>query len=327
MTKLRWGIMGTGGIAEAMATTLAAAGSPVTVVGSPRPGAAQSFAERLQIGRAVESHAAVAQSDDVDVVYIATTNDLHNRNMLDAVAAGKPALCEKPVAINARQAAEMLAAANTAGVFAMEAMWMRFLPFLDRLDELIADGAVGEVTHVSANFSFPATLDPQRRWLNRSLGGGALLDLGIYPISLIHHLLGPPERFEAIAQLSSTGVDVATQVISHHAGGAISAAMCSFTADTTTEAVVAGSEGRIRLHAPFYHSRRLTVERKREVIAEYDTDFAGNGLRFEVAEAERCIAEGRVQSPLRPHSDTLEVMEWLDAIRNRVGVAYDADSQ
>jgi predicted dehydrogenase len=323
--KLRWGIMGTGGIAEAMATTLAAAGSAVTVVGSPRPGAAESFADRLHIGRAVDSHAALAQADEVDVVYVATTNDRHHRNVLDAVAGGKAVLCEKPIALNTAQASEMLTAATAAGVFTMEAIWMRFLPFIARLDELIADGAIGEVTHVSANFSYPATLDPQRRWLNRSLGGGALLDLGIYPISLIHHLLGPPQRFQASARLSATGVDVATQVISHHANEATAAAMCSFTADTTTEAVVAGREGRIRLHAPFYHSRRLTVERKREVVAEYDTDFTGNGLRFEVAEVERCIADGRLQSPIRPHADTLEVMDWLDAIRQRVGVRYDAD--
>ncbi len=323
--KLRWGIMGTGGIAEAMATTLASVGSQVTLVGSPRPGAARAFADRLQIERAVDSHAAVALADEVDVVYVGTTNDRHHRNALDAVAAGKPVLCEKPLALNVREAAEMLSAANTAGVFAMEALWMRFLPFIARMDELIAEGVVGAVSHVSANFSFPASLDPQRRWLNRSLGGGALLDLGVYPISLIHHLLGPPERFAASARLGSTGVDVATQVISHHAGEATAMAMCSFTADSTTEAVVAGSEGRIRLHAPFYHSRRLTVERQREVVAEYDTDFTGNGLRFEVAEVEACVANGQLQSPLRPHDDTLEVMEWLDAIRSRIGVRYSAD--
>ncbi|MDJ0497062.1 MAG: Gfo/Idh/MocA family oxidoreductase [Acidimicrobiia bacterium] len=325
--KLRWGIMGTGGIAESMATTLAANDSTVAVVGSARPGAAQAFADRLQIGRAVDSHAAVAQADEVDVVYVATTNDLHYQNTLDAIAAGKPVLCEKPIALNADQATEMLSAATEAGVFAMEALWMRFLPFIGRLNELISEGVVGTITHVAANFSFPATLDPQRRWMNRSLGGGALLDLGIYPISLIHHLLGPPERFEATARLSSTEVDVATQVVSHHAGGATAAAMCSFTADTTTEAVVAGSEGRIRIHAPFYHSRRLTVERKREVIAEHDTDFTGNGLRFEVAETETCIAGGRLQSSLRPHVDTLEVMEWLDAIRDRIGVRYPAPEE
>lgn len=323
--ELRWGIMGTGGIAEAMAATLASAGAPVTVVGSPRSGAAQSFADRFQIEKAVDSHAAVAHADEVDVVYIATTNDLHHQNMLDAVAAGKAVLCEKPLALNSRQASETLAAATTASVFAMEAMWMRFLPFIVRLDELIAEGAIGDVTHVAANFSFPATLDPQRRWLNRKLGGGALLDLGIYPISLVHHLLGPPERFEASARLGPTDVDVATQTISHHANGATAAAMCSFTADTTTEAVIAGSEGRIRLHAPFYHSRRLTVERRREVVAAHETDFTGNGLRFEVAEVEQCVADGRLQSPLRPHAATLEVMEWLDAIRSRVGVRYDAD--
>lgn len=319
--------MGTGGIATAMVKTLHDLGSPVVAVGSQRPGAAQSFADEWDIARTLPSHAAVAQVDDVDIVYVATTNDRHQDNALAAIAARKPILCEKPLALNAPQAHRMLDAASRAGVFAMEAMWMRFLPFVAKLDELLADGAVGPVTHVAANFSFPASLDPDRRWMNRALGGGSLLDLGIYPISLIHHVLGPPEDFEATAEIGDTGVDVATQVISTHAGGATAAAMCSFTADTTTEAIVAGPDGHIRLHTPFYHSRRLTLERRGEVVATFDTDFDGHGFRFEVAEAERCLAAGLLESPLRPHADTLAVMEWLDAIRDRCGVRYEADGE
>jgi predicted dehydrogenase len=206
-------------------------------------------------------------------------------------------------------------------------MWMRFLPFVATLDELIADGAIGPVSHVAANLSFPATLDGDRRWVNRELGGGALLDLGIYPLSLIHHLLGPPEGFAAVADIGSTGVDVLTEVISTHGGGASAAAMCSFTADTTCEAVVSGPEGRIRLHRQFHHARRLTLERGGEEVAAYDTDFAGHGFRFEVAELERCVAAGLTESPLRPHADTLAVMEWLDAIRAECGIRYDVDNQ
>jgi predicted dehydrogenase len=325
MTTARWGIMGTGGIAATMTSTLRDLGSPVVAVGSGRPGEAQSFADEWSIATPVDSHAAVADVDAVDVVYVATTNDRHHDNVLAAIAAGKPVLCEKPLALNARQADDMLAAALRAEVFAMEAMWMRFLPFVAKLDEVLGNGAVGPITHVAANFSYPASLDPDRRWLNRELGGGALLDLGIYPISLIHHLLGSPLRFEAAAQISDTGVDVATQVISAHAGGATASAMCSFTSDTTMEAVVSGPEGRIRLHAPFHHSRRLTLERRGQVIDTFDTDFVGHGIRFEVAEVHRCLAAGLTESPTRPHRDTLEVMEWLDAIRARCGVSYEAD--
>jgi predicted dehydrogenase len=325
MTSLRWGIMGTGGIAATMAETLRDRGSPVVAVGSSRQGAAQAFAETWGIPHALSSHAAVAEFDDVDAVYVATTNDRHHDNVLAAIAARKPVLCEKPLALNAPQASHMLALAAEAEVFAMEAMWMRFLPFVATLDELIADGAIGPVNHVAANLSFPATLDRERRWINQKLGGGALLDLGIYPLSLIHHLLGPPEDFESVAVLGSTGVDVMAQVISTHRGGASAAAMCSFTADTTCEAVVSGPEGRIRVHSQFHHSRRLTLERRGEDAATYDTDFDGHGFRFEVAELERCVAAGLTESPLRTHEATLAVMRWLDAIRAQCGIRYEPD--
>jgi predicted dehydrogenase len=167
--------------------------------------------------------------------------------------------------------------------------------------------------------------DPGRRWMSAALGGGSLLDLGIYPLSLIHHLLGPPRSFEANAHLAATGVDVDTRVISHHAGEASAVAAATFTASTANEAIVSGRDARIRIHTPFYHSRTLTLERDREVVATYETDFEGHGFRFEVAEAERCTQAGLPESPLRPHADTLAVMEWMDAVRQRCGVAYPGD--
>ncbi|MDJ0962533.1 MAG: Gfo/Idh/MocA family oxidoreductase [Acidimicrobiia bacterium] len=325
MTPPRWGIMGTGGIAATMVSTLQDLGSPVVAVGSQRPDAARSFAETWSIPNAVSSHDAVAEADDVDVVYVATTNDRHHENVMACVAAGKAVLCEKPLALNLDQATDMLGAASRAGVFAMEAMWMRFLPFIAKLDELIADGAIGPVTHVAASFSFPAPFEPDRRWLNRQLGGGALLDLGIYPVSLIHHLLGPPVDFEASSRIAETGVDHTTQVISTHDNGAMATAACSFGADTANEAVVSGPGGRIRIHAQFHHSRRLTLERGGDRVESFDTDFVGHGFRFEVAEVLRCLEAGLIESPIRPHGDTLAVMGWLDAIRTRCGIAYEAD--
>lgn len=326
MTGLRWAIMGTGGIAGAMTETLHSVGSEVVAVGSARPGAPERFAAQWGIPLAVGSHRAVAEVVDVDIVYVATTNNLHHRNVLDCVEFAKPVLCEKPIALNARQAGEMLRAARDAGAFVMEAMWMRFMPFLEQVDELIKGGSIGDLVHVHATHSYPASTDALRRWVGLELGGGSLLDLGIYPISFVHHLLGPPTDFEANAHVGPTGVDLETRVMSRHGNGTTASMMSSFSAELPNEAIVSGSEALLRIHAPFYHSPLVTVERRGDVVASFDTGYVGNGFRFEVAEAERCVIEGLTESPVRAHADTLAVMEWLDVIRDRCGVRFLADA-
>jgi len=317
--SLRWGIMGTGGIAAAMVGTLRSVGSPVVAVGSGTPTRASAFAAKHDIARAVDSHGAVAGLGDVDIVYVGTTNDLHHANVLDAVAGGKHVLCEKSMALNAEQARGMFAAAADAKVLLMEAMWMRFCPFIETLDELIAGGAIGEVTDVEATFGFVAPVGG--RWTDRNRGGGALLDLGVYPLSLVHHLLGAPSAFETIA-LVEEGVDLDTRVVSHHRGGSVAYAGATLLADAANEAVIGGPAGRLRIHAPFHHSSTITLERGAEIVETYDAGFTGHGFRFEVAEMERCVAAGSTQSGKRPPEDTLAVMEWMDAVRDRVGVQF-----
>jgi predicted dehydrogenase len=311
--------MGTGDIAGTMVETLQSVGSPVVAVGSGTPARAAAFAAEHGIPTAVGSHQEVAELDDVDIVYVATTHDRHSPNVLAAVAGGKNVLCEKAIALNARQAREMYAAAAGAGVLLMEAMWMRFCPFIATVDELIADGAIGEVADVEVMFGY---VPPERRrWTDRDLGGGALLDLGVYSLSLAHHVLGPAATFEALAQIDA-GVDVDIRVISHHAGEAGASVGATFLADAANEAVIGGRSGRLRVHAPFHHSPMITVERFGEVVATHDTSFAGHGFQFEIAEMERCVAAGLTESPVRPAADTLAVMEWMDAIRARIGVVF-----
>lgn len=325
MTGLRWGVMGSGGIAGAMTGALQSFGSLVVAVGSARPGAAESFAQEWNLPHAVDSHRAVAEIDEVDVVYVATTNDRHLRNVLDCIELGMPVLCEKPTAVNGGQAQLMLGAASAAGVFVMEGLWMRFQPFLAKVDDLIADGAIGAIEHVAVDFSYPAPTDVSRRWMSRELGGGSLLDLGIYPLSLVHHLVGSPLGFEAGAQVGPTGVDLETSVSSHHAGGATAMMTSSFVSDLSNAAVVSGAEAQIRIHPPFHHSPRVTVERAGEIIAAFDTSYEASGFHFEIAEVERCLLAGLIESPLRPHADTLAVMEWMDAIRRQCGVKFPQD--
>jgi len=177
---------------------------------------------------------------------------------------------------------------------------------------------------VRADFGFPADLDPTGRLADPALGGGALLDIGVYPLSLAHALLGPPSRFEAAAVLGPTGVDVQVGVVSVH-GDALADLSASFLADTAMEAVVAGPEGRLRLHAPFHHSPRITLHRRGAEAEGWDTPITGSGYRTQIEEVHRCLAEGVVESDRRPLSDTLEVMQWMDACRNRIGVRYPGE--
>ena len=323
---VRWGIMGSGGIAATMARTLAQVGSPLTAVGSGRSGAAKAFAGEWGIEHALDSHAAVADHPEVDVVYVATTNDRHFENAMACVAAGKPVLCEKPLTINSAQARRLTGAARDAGVLLMEAMWMRFLPSTATTLDLLEAGTIGEVRHIDVTFGHLSNADVGRRWRSLELGGGSLLDLGIYPLTLIHLVAGTPLSFEARADLSPEGVDLQTQVISSHHNGVGASAMSSFIADSANEAVVAGTKGRLRLLSPFHHSGTVLVERRGELIEGHDTSYEGEGFAYEVAEMERCVHEGLVESPLRPHADTLEVLTWMDDIRARVGVVYPEDA-
>ncbi len=323
---VRWAILGTGGIASAMAGAFSEVeGAVLDAVGSRSLESAKAFAEEHGASKAYGSYDEAAADPDVDAVYVATTNDLHLANTLAAIATGKAVLCEKPLALSAAQGRRMADAAKQAGVFLMEAMWMRFQPFLAKLDDLVAAGRIGRVQFVSSNFGFPAAINPSPRLFDPELGGGALLDLGVYSLTLAQHLAGPPGSFEAVMDPAPTGVDAQLTVAARHAGGVMSASLVSFRGDLPGDAVVAGSDGRIRIHAPFHHSQRLTVEQGGEVQEEIDVGYEGSGLRFEVEEVHRCLAAGLLESDRMPLADSLAVMEWMDAIRERIGVTYPGE--
>lgn len=322
---MRWGIAGSGKIAGAFADTIAALdGHEVVAVASGDPERAAGFAARHGIPRSHAPHAELAAAGDVDAVYVGTTNDRHLQDALACVEAGIPVLCEKPLTLDAASGRHLVERAREAGVFLMEAMWMRFLPGFGRVLDLIGAGRIGTPAWVHADFGFPARLEAGGRLVEPVLGGGALLDIGIYPLTLIHAVLGPPDDFSATAVLADSGVDLQVGVHARH-GEAFSSAEATLVADTPLEAVVAGSEGRIRLHRPFHHAERLTFERAGEVVETIDLPLGGSGYRFEVLEVARCLAEGLVESPMRPHADTLAVLEWMDAIRSDVGVRYPGE--
>jgi predicted dehydrogenase len=323
MDPIRWGILATGSIAASFAEAVdQTEGGEVVAVGSRAEATARQFAEAHGIPRWYDSYAGVMADPEVDVVYVATTNDLHHANTLDALAAGKHVLCEKPLALNSGQAIEMVNTARHSGLFLMEAMWMRFQPYFYKLEELVSEGRLGSIRWIQADFGFPARYDPAGRLFNPVLGGGSLLDLGVYPLTFAYSFLGEPVDVDATATLHERGVDEQVAMTLRHAGGAVSSLSCSIVADTSTEATVAGTRGRVRVHSPFHHSPMLSLQQAGSTVEVFDTSYEGNGLRFEAEEVHRCLQAGLLESPRVPHHDTLTVMRIMDEVRGRIGVVY-----
>ena|SRR6185369_4443133 len=325
MRAIRWGILATGGIATKFTEDLRLIPDAIAVaVASRTVDGATRFAEAHGIERAYGSWQALADDPDVDIVYVGTPHVAHYDAAKLMLEHGKAVLCEKPLTLNARQAEELVALARVQQVFFAEAMWMRTMPAMRRVTELVRSGAIGEVGFVSADFSFQAAADPAHRLRNPALGGGALLDLGVYPISLAQMVLGDPSAVRGSARLTPEGVDETTGVLLSYPSGASATATCSIATVGPTTATIAGSSGMIVLPTGFHHAQHLTWHRlgadEREPFS-----FEGNGLRFQAIEAIRCMREGLTESPLLPLDDTLTVMRTMDEVRRQVGVVYPGE--
>ncbi|MFV2109100.1 Gfo/Idh/MocA family protein [Micromonospora sp. LOL_015] len=321
----RWGILATGGIAARFVEDLQLLpDAEVLAVGSRSVASAQAFADRYGIPRAYGSWDELAADGDVDVVYVATPHSAHHAATMTCLAADRAVLCEKPFTLDLASSTELVETARARDVFLMEAMWMRCNPTVRRVCELVDDGAIGEVVSVHADFGLAGPFGPQSRMRDRALGGGALLDLGIYPVSLAHLVLGRPDSVRSWAKLTPEGVDQNTGVLLGYESGAVAALTCGIVGATPVVATITGSTGRIALPDPFICPSEFTLRRGTgapEVVRVVEP--AGNGYQYEAAEVHRCLAAGLRESPLVPHAVTLEVMELLDTIRGQIGVSYD----
>lgn len=319
---VRWGIIGTGGIASAMARALEEyPDAEIVAVASRTRDRADAFASEHGIPVGLGTYEEIATVDGLDCVYVATTHDWHRSTTAACLEAGVPVLCEKPLATSLAEADAILEVAHRTGVFLMEGMWMRCNPGIRRAMALVDAGAIGEVVTVDASFGLARTFDPAHRLVNPMLAGGATLDLGVYPLHLAHLFLGPPTGFEATGRLAR-GVDVHAEVLGTHRGG-FSRSASSLVADLANEAVIGGTEGRIRLHRPHHHPPAISLERgDGGVVETIDVSFEGSGFRFELDEVHRCLTEGHTESRLVPHAATRDVMAWIDGILGRLGVVY-----
>ncbi|GAB1694749.1 Gfo/Idh/MocA family protein [Krasilnikovia sp. M28-CT-15] len=322
---IRWGILGTGAIAATFAADLPLVpGAELAAVGSRRADTATAFARRHGFARAHGSWAELAADEHVDVVYVATPHATHHVAALTCLAGGKAVLCEKPMTLDRASSAQLIQQARTRGLFLMEAMWMRCNPAIRQVAGLIAAGAIGEVTAVHADFGLAGPFAPGHRLRDPRLGGGAALDLGVYPLNLAHLILGAPESVQAWARLTPEGVDENTGMLLGYASGAVAALTCGIGGATRNAASITGTLGRIDLPPEFYVPQSFVVHRDGRAET-FEVPFPGHGYQFEAAEVQRCLAAGELESPLVPQAATLEIMSTLDTVRAQIGVSYDLD--
>ncbi|WP_291041895.1 Gfo/Idh/MocA family oxidoreductase [Herbiconiux sp.] len=323
---IRWGILGTGGIAATFVTDIQAAGLTVSAVGSRRAASAEEFAGRFGIARAHASYEALVADPEVDVIYVATPHPFHAENALLAISHGKHVLVEKPFTLNAAEAERVLIAADEAGVALLEAMWSRFLPQMVRIREIIAAGTLGDVRTVLADHQQLLPSDPSHRLQSPELGGGALLDLAIYPVSLGVDLLGLPTGLLAHASMTATGVDRQTAIILEHEGGRQSVSHSALDTAGPVRAAIVGTLARIEIDRTWYAPTTFRViDPDGRVLERFAPESGEQGMRYEAFELERMIRAGERESPVLPHAETLAIMRTLDEIRSRIGLRYPGE--
>jgi predicted dehydrogenase len=324
---IRWGILGAGGIADTVAGDIGITdGNVVTAVAARDADRAAAFAARHGADRGYGSYQALVADDNVDVVYVSTTHPHHREQALMAIEAGKAVLIEKPVCLNAGDAREVFAAAIRADVFAMEAMWMRTNPLILQARQLIADGVIGELRGVRDEFGLGVPFDPDHRLYDIDNGGGALLDIGIYPATFAHVFLGHPDEVTTVGTLAASGADDTVAMQWLYGGEPKAQLWVSVSTAAPNEAAILGTEGWIKVLAPAWRPGGLVV---RSGEAEYTIDdpLAGHGAGYgpEIREVERCLRAGLTESPLVPHADTIAILEILDSARATLGVTYPSE--
>jgi predicted dehydrogenase len=319
---IHWGILGPGSISTKFAQGLEAVpDARISAVGSRDLDRAKAFADNFNAPNAYGSYEALVADPDVDVIYIGTPHSFHKDHTLLCLNAGKHVLCEKPFAINAAEAQEMVTFARKKKLFLMEAMWSRYLPTLVKVRELIADGAIGDLRMVQADFGFRAGVNPEGRLFKPALGGGALLDVGIYPLSLAHMVLGTPDRITSMAELGSTGVDEQTAFILGYDSGPMAVLSTAIRTNTPQEAAFIGTSGWIKIHSPWWISDTLILKTDggEQMIS---CPLVGNGYNYEAVEAGNCIQAGKLESDIMPLDETLALIKIMDQIRAQIGLKY-----
>lgn len=321
--KIKWGILGTGRIARSFAVALNYL-EDVELYGiASRSGEkAEAFSREFSVSKRYSSYESLVAARDIDVVYIATPHSLHKENCLMCLEHGKAVLCEKPFTINAPEAATVIDFARQRQLFLMEAMWTRFIPAAIKLKELIEDNVIGDIQYLFAGGAILPSFEPDFYVFRKELGGGVLLDAGVYLVSLASWLLGFPDRIQSAASLSRRGVDDHDALLLEYDGGAIASLYVSMRTRSRPDITVLGSKGKIYVHPPLFCPSKITLVLFDAEETEITLPIESNGYQFEIMEVNRCLQEGKTESDVMPLDETLAIMRIMDEIREQIGLKY-----
>lgn len=324
---IRWGILAPGNIATKFATGMQTVPqAQLYAVASRNKARAEAFAAEFEIPHAYDSYEALLQNPDVDAVYVAPPHAFHHQLTLLALQHGKPVLCEKPLAINAPQVEEMLSLAERKGLFLMEAVWSRFLPVWVQIRQWLAEDRIGDVRMVMADFCFrSSTWELTDRKFNPDLAGGALLDIGIYPVQLACMLFGHhPVDVQSTAHPAATGTDMSSAYLLRYAGGELAVLSSSFEVDGPKEAVIIGTKGRIRVPL-FWRGDQAILETEGGENEVFDFPYASSGLQYQAVHMMECLAQGLTESPIMSHDHSRGLIRLMDQMRAQWGLKYPGE--
>ncbi len=318
MGTFKWGILGPGNISRQFARGLQVIeDAEIYAVGSRSQENADKFGDEFEVPQRYPSYAALANDPDVAAIYIGTPHQMHRENTIMCLEAGKPVICEKPFAINAKQAKEMIDCARSNRVFLLEAMWTRFNPVSRKVCELLAAGAIGEVRMLHCDFGFRSGWNPEGRLLNPEYGGGGLLDVGIYCVSYARMVFGAePAEIAGLAEIGETGVDEQAAWVFKYASGKLASMASGVRTNTPQIATIMGADGRITV-PDFWHAKQFTLNGEEQKV-----EIVGNAYNYQAVEVQECVRAGKLESAILPLDETLEIVRTLDRIRAQWGLTY-----
>ncbi len=326
--QIKWGILGPGRIAHQFARDIRLVKEArLWAVASRQKERAREFAQRYTIPKAYGSYRELVEDEAIDIVYIATPHGRHYEDIKLCLNHNKAVLCEKSFTLNARQAQEVINLARTNGLFLMEAMWTRFLPITQKLRKLLKQNVIGRLHMLSADLGFPFPFDLQSRLFNPVLGGGALLDVGVYPVSLSQWFLGTPREMRSLAVMGETGVDEQAGMVFSYANGVMAHLFTSIRSSTPSQAVFMGDKGHLIVQAPLYRPSGIVIKLENGREEYLKAPLKGNGFNYEISEATRCLLQGQLQSSIMPWQDTTDVMKIMDGLRALWGFSYPQESK
>lgn len=327
MGKIRWGILSTGSIAQKMADTLNhCVDAELVAVGSRNKDTAKEFADQNNIPKRHASYEALVADPDVDVIYVATPHTFHHANTLLALEHGKHVLCEKAFSINGDQAQEMADVARSKNLFLMEAMWMRFIPAIVQAREWLKSGEIGTPRLINVNFCAKLPDDPNGRIYNKALGGGTLLDMGIYPVSFAVMAFGLPDEVHSYANIGRTGVDEMESIMFRYKDGRIATLNTSVAFKAPRTALIAGTDGYITLPDSWHHARSVTLAKQDEPAQTLNMPLAHNGFEYQVEEVHACLRAGKTESSVMPLDESVAIMRLTDSLRESWGLQYPEEA-